>query len=389
MNSECSVLHVITGLASKDGGPSRSVPSQCSGVRLYGFRVGIVFINGEGQLSEEGARMALDGVSVWTYRKLTAPMRLWREIKNYDVVHVNGIWNFINHLACLYARLQKKPLVITPHGTLDPWSLAQKKQKKSIALRLYQRKDLEKADVLHATCDMEARYFRDLGLKADLAVIANGIQFPDSTKRPANRSKKGRRMLFLSRIHPKKGVMELVRAVAALRKELKRGNWTVIIAGPGNDEYLREVKREANRLNVMTFLEFPGAFDGPSKWELYDSSHIFILPTHSENFGLVVAEALGRGIPVITTQGAPWKELITHRCGWWPAVDQEAIVASMRKALRTPDKKLKEMGERGRSLVLNKYDHATMGRQLTHLYLWLLGKEPMPTFINRVEDAII
>jgi glycosyltransferase involved in cell wall biosynthesis len=364
-----SVIHVIGGLAMEDGGPSRSVPNQCYCTEAVGFEVGIAFVRGHSALSPEADALAERGVQPYPVHRLGSARALWRAIQRYDIVHVNGIWSYLPNLGCYFAHMQKKPLVVTPHGMLEPWSLSQKSLKKKIGLWLYQRRALRMASVLQATAPMEAEHIRALGLDVPVAVIPNGVEIPDFSGKPEKLSGGRRRLLFLSRIHPKKGVLELVRAVAALREHLVKGKWVVTIAGPDEGQHLAEVRREAARLGVGHLLEFPGAVEGAAKWSLYRSSDLFVFPTYSENFGLVVAEALGCGVPVITTQGAPWEELKTHRCGWWQPVGQAALEKALKEALLGPSEKLKDMGQRGVRLVRRRYGWPSVGAELRDLYL--------------------
>jgi len=373
-----SVLHVIAGLADSGGGTSRSVPNQCFSTVDAGFRVSIAFVHRGEELSREAADLTRRGVGTLIVRPLSALPRLWRIVGRHDIVHVNGIWSPLCHLGALYARLQKKPVVITPHGMLEPWALEAKYMKKAMGLWLYQRRDLEKASVLQATSEDEAKHIRAIGLMTPTAVIPNGVSVPSSGdlgRRPSGRS---RRLLFLSRIHPKKGVLELVRAVAALRRTLERGRWIVTIAGPDENRHLASVQKEASRLGVADLVEFRGAIDGKPKWDLYRSADLFVLPTYSENFGMVIAEAMGCGVPVVTTQGTPWGELVTRKCGWWHPVGQRELERTVEKALLTPRGVLRQMGDRGRTLVLAKYGWPRVGMRLKEVYNWLLGLAPCP-----------
>jgi glycosyltransferase involved in cell wall biosynthesis len=376
------VLNVIGSLGAGQGGLSRAVPSQCIAMARTGFTVGIASLQGHEKPSQEAEQMASNGVKELPCSPWSAPWGLWQAVRRYDIVHVHGLWVLFNHLACLFARIQRKPLVVSPHGMLDPWALSQKKLKKDAAFLLYQWKDLRKASVLQATAGMEAGYFRDMGLGGALAVIANGVSIPMFKKKAARQKDGRRRLLFLSRVHPKKGVLELVRAVASLRAILENGKWIVTIAGPDEDGFLAEIKREARRLGVDFLMEYTGAVENEAKWDLYRSSDLFVLPTYSENFGLVVAEALGCGVPVITTQGAPWEDLLTRNCGWWYKMGQTELEETLRDALLAPPSTLAQMGERGRSLVNEKYNWDSVGSELGRLYLWLLGRGERPSCLQ-------
>ncbi len=128
-------------------------------------------------------------------------------------------------------------------------------------------------------------------------------------------------------------------------------------------------------------MEYAGPVEGNKKWDLYRSSSLFILPTYSENFGLVIAEALGCGIPVITTHGTPWGELNSHRCGWWHPIGQEELEKTLRQALTLPAPVLQTMGRRGIKLVHQKYTWPSIGHQLKETYEWGLKKGPKPPYV--------
>lgn len=326
--------------------------------------------------------MAGHGIRDLRCPRWAAPGALWRAVRDHDIVHVHGLWVFFNHLACLFARVQGKPLVLSPHGMLDPWALSQKKLKKKAAFLLYQGRDLKTASALQATAGMEAGYLRRLGLGGTLAVVPNGVDIPVFEKEAARPGNGRRRLLFLSRVHPKKGVLELLRAVAHLRAIIENGKWVVTIAGPGEGGFLAVAEREARKLGVDSLVEFPGAVDNGAKWDLYRSSDLFILPTYSENFGLVVAEALGCGVPVITTHGAPWEDLLTRHCGWWYEMGQAELEETLRHALSASPSTLRHMGERGRSLVEEKYHWDSVAAELERLYLWLLGLARRPACVQ-------
>jgi glycosyltransferase involved in cell wall biosynthesis len=114
---------------------------------------------------------------------------------------------------------------------------------------------------------------------------------------------------------------------------------------------------------------------------LYRSADLFVLPSHSENFGLVVAEALASGVPVITTRGTPWEELVAHRCGWWVEKTTDSLAEALRDAMSRTDEERREMGERGRQLIEQKYTWSSVAAQMKSVYEWVLGKAPKPECI--------
>jgi glycosyltransferase involved in cell wall biosynthesis len=378
MKAPIAVLHVIAGLDADMGGTSRCVPEQCSGVARLRFRMGIIALDRGKPLSPEALRLQGEGIETQYLSPLRAVAALWKTIARYDIVHVDGLWHPFCHLGAWFARLRGKPVIITPHGMLEPWSLGAKRLKKGLGSWLYQRRDLSRATVLQATVLSEAGHFRAWGLRTPIAVIPYSLVMP---KLRGQRPKpKVRRLLFLSRVHPKKGVLELVRAVAAQRRLFQTGGWVLTIAGPDEGGHLLAVQSEVERLGLRDLVEFQGAVEGAKKWALYRSADIFVLPTYSENFGLVVAEALACGTPVLTTQGAPWQGLVQHRCGWWPAVGQAPLEKALALALRTPRADLAAMGKRGQAWITKDFSWPAVSKKWGQCYHWLLHRGSAPDF---------
>jgi glycosyltransferase involved in cell wall biosynthesis len=188
-----------------------------------------------------------------------------------------------------------------------------------------------------------------------------------------------RTALFLSRIHPIKGLLELVDAWGQVRP----AGWRMVIAGP--DEGGRRAVVEARVLaqGLASDFAFVGAVDGAEKTALYQSADLFILPSFSENFGVVIAEALACGVPVITTKGTPWAGLQTHRCGWWIDLGKDALVDALREATLTPAEVRQEMGERGRIYATSTFDWHAIARDMLAVYQWILGCGDQPVCIQR------
>ena len=197
-------------------------------------------------------------------------------------------------------------------------------------------------------------------------------------------------VLFLGRIHPKKGLMDLVKAWAAIQKSEVSSQksevggqprWRVVVAGGDEGGHLQELKVEIGKLKLESCFEFIGPVEGAAKWEAYRSADIFVLPTYSENFGIVVAEALACGVPVIPTRGTPWEDLQTHRCGWWCETGAEPLAAALREALGRTDAERRAMGARGRELVETKYTWPAAGKKMLAVYRWILDSGEKPEWI--------
>ena len=173
--------------------------------------------------------------------------------------------------------------------------------------------------------DLEKEHLMALGWNEQICVIGNCINVDDIQMKSDWHKK--RSILFLSRVHVKKGINFLIEAVAQLKEIMN--DYEVKVAGPGDDSYVGELKNLAKRLGVDEQVKFVGSVFGKAKFDLYRDADLFVLPTHSENFGIVVTEALACGTPVITTKGTPWEELETRHCGWWTDIGTEPLVKAL------------------------------------------------------------
>lgn len=248
--------------------------------------------------------------------------------------------------------------------------------KKRLAWHLYQRRDLVTSTALHATSEAEVESIRRLGLCAPVALIPNAVDLPDPM--PPRARGEGRRALFLSRVHSKKGLPLLVEARARVRPP----GWELVIAGPNDGGHRVHVEALVRQACLADIVTFAGAVADADKWALYRTSDLVVLPTCSENFGLVVAEALGAGVPILTTRGAPWGELETYRCGWWTDISVDAISAALAEASAMPRGDLDAMGARGRAFVLDRYGWDDAARQMKAVYEWVLGQEDRPACVH-------
>lgn len=294
--------------------------------------------------------------------------RQWRRLLDDvrpDFVHVNGCWMPQCVFAQRWAQQAGYKVVLSPHGMLEPWIMSRHYWTRKLpALWLYQKRAVALADYLHATAESEKDNLLRLGYNAKIAVIANGIEVEGVEMKPS--WKRTGKILFLSRIHVKKGINFLIEAFAAL-KELSTG-YELLVAGEGEQEYVAELEQLAMRLGVNDRVHFVGGVYGDEKWRLFREADVFVLPTYSENFGIVVAEALACGTPVITTKGTPWQELETCSCGWWTEVGTQGTVRALSAFLQKSEVELEVMGRNGRLLVEAKYSSRKMAEDMMRLY---------------------
>ena len=350
------VILTVASLAREHGGPSRTIPSLRAALQGAGVDAEIVTPTAKGGFG----------------RALRARL----ESSAIQILHDNGVWLPSNHTAVRVAHAASIPVVISPRGMLEPWSMRHRACKKRLAWWMYQHRDLNTASLIHATSPDEAAHVRALGFRQPIAIIANGVDVPELRWRHNARSE--RVVLFLSRVHPKKGLLNLVRAWSAVRP---RG-WRVVIAGPDEDGHTREVRTAAVRAGVGASFEFIGAVDGDAKLRLLQNADLFVLPTYSENFGVVVAEALANGVPVITTTGTPWSALHTERCGWWVEVGVDPLVDALALATALPDAERNMMGVRGRERVRRHFAWPRIGEDMGAVYSWLVSGGATPASVT-------
>ena len=370
------VLHVISSLRRSGGGPARSVQGLVAGLNRAGTEAWLMTIRKSEQPWVSGIYKFVNGRPFENVVLQIKP----------DIVHIHGIWSLELHRCAIICRRWNIPYVIAPRGMLEPWSLKQKKWKKRLSRLLYQDGDLKRAVALHATAESEAGQFKKLGFNNPVIVSPNGVNVP-AVFEPRNTQNTQKRILFVSRMHPKKGVLELVDAFSTCSTRLK--DWFVELVYTTNSdfelEYEAKVKSRVCELGLDDKFIFTGALDDDAKWQAYARADLFVLPTYSENFGIVVAEALWAGVPVITTKGTPWYELegyadfklqtlnLNLKCGWWIDVGIDPLVDALREALSLDDLRRSKMGERGHKLVEEKYTWDAVVQAMVKDYKDIVG----------------
>lgn len=370
-SSPVRVTHTTHSLHASHGGPPRTVTALAETLGRDGASVRLVAVR-DGTDDDlilpdpDAVRVSL----VAPGRGESSRVRAAVAAGAPDLVHDHGLWLPFNHAVARAAR--ETPRVVSTRGMLEPWARRHRWLKKRAAWAVFQRRDLARASVFHATAESEADHLGALGLGRPVAVIPNGVAIPAESAAAVRDPERTRRAVFLSRVHPKKGLPLLLDAWA----QVAPAGWELVVAGPDEGGHRAELEAQARRLGV------PARFVGPvadaDKWDLYRSADLFVLPTYSENFGVVVAEALAAGVPALTTTGTPWAALAEHACGWVVEPAVRPLRDALAAAVALPDAERAAMGARGRALVAARFGWPAIARDMAEVYDWVLGRRSSP-----------
>lgn len=293
---------------------------------------------------------------------------LKRECKDAEIIQTNSLWQFSCFAHEFARRGTKAKSVIVPRGTLSEYALSLSSFKKKIVLALGQRRALKKADMFIATCDEEYQDIRRLGLSQPVAIIPNGIEVPIFDAKINKR----KTLVFLSRIHAKKGVDILLKSWIKIQDNYP--DWDLQIAGPLNSDYAKNLVQYCDS-QICKRVCFTGEIKGQQKYEFLANASLYVLPTHSENFGIAVGEALACGTPVITTKGAPWSGLIDNNCGLWIDLSEENLTNALENMMSRSNEELEEMGRNGREWIKKDFSWSKIADMTIKSYEWLLNPE--------------
>ena len=345
------IFLAATSLQPDYGGPAFSVSRLATALADVGVEVGLWASDG----SAAASPLLPEVTSVQRIRGSESDAL--ERFGKVDLLHDNGIWLPHNHQLALLAEKAGIPRVVSIRGMLEPWAFRHKQAKKKIAWWLYQRHDLKQARLHIATGEAEAKNLQRLGLKVPVAIVPNGIDMPK--ERPRSHGSESHRAvrsgsktaLFLGRIYPIKGLPMLVEAWARVRPE----GWVLRVAGPDEAGHQKQLERAVSDSGLGDVISFVGPVGPPMKSSVFFDVDLFVLPSHSESFGMAVAEALAHAVPVLTTTGTPWSMVQEAGCGWWVPPSVDGLADGLRRATSLDREELLTMGEKGRSLVSKEF----------------------------------
>ena len=389
-----SVVHVTSWLSRQGGGIPPVIWALARETNQRGFPCSVLGLRD--QWVEEdcaGNHLPFTAGNVWGPKALGFSPALSAQLRACarpgGIIHSHGLWMYPGTAARKCAGKTRCPLVISPHGMLEPWALNHSRFKKRLAAWLFEDKNLQKADCLHALCPAEADSFRRYGLKNPIAIIPNGVDIPEignrkpeSRKQPwAVRVEPGRKvLLYLGRIHPKKGLSNLLQAWRQVARDFK--DWRLLIAGAGSPAYEQELRTLVKDYAMEQSVVFPGPMYGEDKRQVLAAADAFVLPSFSEGFSVAILEAAAAGLPVLLTPECNFPELVKSGAAIEISPQASAIEAGVRQILKLSDGQRKAMGRRGLELVKQSYTWPTIAGQMIEVYRWLLGSGAKPECVQ-------
>ena len=371
------ILSFISSIDLSSGGPSRSVPMLVKGLAELGVDITLATIR-----SKDMNIHALEGTTAKL--KVFEPSFSNKDIAQYlrdeqfQLIQIQSMWELPYHKMMVEARKHGIPYIVTPRGMLDPWSLAYKKWKKKLAWWLYQRNDVQKAACVFTTAQMEAGHVSELGITTIKSVIPNGIETDGYPCKTSIEDVK-KQVLFLSRVHMQKGIDLLIEAWKHIHSDFI--DWQLLIVGNGEAEYINSLNRKVENLGLVDSVKILPPVFGNSKIQLYQQSALFCLPSYSESFGMVIAEAMSCGTPVITTTNCPWNILNDTKTGWCIDLSVDNLESALREGLTMRPTDLYEMGQKASNLIYENFDYRSVTRKTLRLYEWLLNGAEKPEFV--------
>lgn len=368
------VLHVSPSFypSKAYGGTIRSGYGLCRGLAKLGCDVRVLTTDTDGLGRTLGVandrEVEVDGLRVrYCHKRLrhSVSPALLGVLPSYvrwaNVVHLTAVYSFPTFPTLFFCRLFNKPVVWSPRGALQRWEGSSRVVHKwvweSICQKLASRNNL----VLHVTSQAEAEQSLKRFPRLRAVVIPNGVEVPQNLRRSASNGKL--RLLYLGRLHPIKGIETLLEAcgiVGGLSPD-----WHLYIAGTGSPSYIDFLKSKVKELGLSEQVEFVGEVFEEKKESLFAQSDVALVPSHIENFGIVVAESLAHAVPVIASKGTPWIGLETNRCGLWVDNDPESLATAIRKIRTLP---LQEMGQRGREWMEKDFSWESLSGEMLALY---------------------
>lgn len=380
-----NIVHVILSLDPAFGGTAAVVSRLAPAQAALGHDVHVVaYTSAE---ARERTTKALHSVPGWDEVTLhdAGPMTRLQRIgatsaqgiirdlaADADIIHAHGAWSSSTVAAAREARRARTPYVICPHGMLDPWCMAQSAMKKQIALSLTFRRIFNDAAFIHALNADERDLMAPLGLTAPVEIIPNGVFLEEFADLPASGTFRSQHpeigeapfVLFLSRLHHKKGLDHLADAFALVVKA--NPSLHLVVAGPDGGAR-QPFEHQVRDLGIADHVHLTGSVYGPDKLAALVDAACFCLPSRQEGFSIAITEALACGLPVVASEACHFPELAESGAGEVVPLEPAAIADALLRVMSTPDTR-STMGSQGKALVRDRFNWPVIARRSVDCY---------------------
>jgi glycosyltransferase involved in cell wall biosynthesis len=379
-------LHVVSHLDPKYGGLSAAVPALGSSVSTGGqFSIALAGFCRQGENFHPAVASGMNvhhfpiGYAGW-WRDRASRQTFRHLVRQSAGVHIHGLWQLSASAAARAAQAESKPYIVSAHGMLESWALANKRLKKSIYAALFERANLRSAACLHALTRAEAQDYRNFGLRNPIAVIPNGVDVPPACSPDLFLDRfpelRGRRLLlFLGRIHFKKGLDVLCQAWSRVSRDWPDAQ--LVLAGPDFENTRMPIEKLLEERRMRHRVTFTGMLPSDLKWSALRAAECFVLPSYSEGLSVSVLEAMGMGLPVIVSEQCNLPEVAEKDCGWVIPPRMQELESSLNAVLRSSSQDRAGLGANGRRLVAQRYSWRVVGEQMSDVYAWTQGG-PLP-----------
>lgn len=317
------------------------------------------------------------------------PMLFSHKVKSFllkedvDIFHMEALWRYPQLLMVTWKKHKKAPIVCTPHGMLDPYIIKNQGVVKRFVSNLFFQKSLEAVDCYHALCQKELEDIRAYGLKQPVAIIPNGINLPDPDLKFEKTDNK-KRLLYLGRLHKKKGVDLLLKAIAAINRE-ENGlldNWQIDLVGWDHEGCKAELEKIVSENRLEDKVVFHGGLFGKDKQSMYANADGYILPSHGEGLPMTVLEAWSWKLPVVMTPECHIPEGYDADAAIKINDNVESVEDGLKTFLGMSDEERQSMGMRGYDLVRENFTWDVSAKKMIEVYEWLLGNHEKPDFVH-------
>lgn len=376
---------VASSISHQGGGVTEVVRGQCAAIARTGYSVEVFAPKDQGDRTNTGS---WDGVKVRTLPAAWSRFAWAPEMSeallsaDVDVVHLHGLWNAVSYSVLQWSDRSGRPVIISPHGMLDPWALSRSKWKKRAVSFLFESRNLTNAACFHALNTAEAIAIRSVNPDTPIAILPNGIDLPDldghSRSVPATR----KTMLFLGRLHPKKGLNETITAWHRFKQcnPALAQRWQLVIAGWGDPTYEAELRGLVSELGLTADVTFAGAVFGSQKDALLRNADAFVLASFSEGLPMAILEAWAYSLPVLATPACNLPVGFEFGAAQRISNDVGELAMTLVDVLGRDDV-LENMGRKGRELAAEQFSWAPVGVGLIKTYSWLTGHGGRPDFV--------